>query len=157
MTAPPHAARARASAAPVCASRVECWPWHRCRQVKVSWQTRRSCRRRPLDYSDPTRHGFEAQLEPDSDGTERAVLTGGDALSSSEQRRAQAGGGWGVTEAVGSYETCTRGRKAGEVTRHRPHGGKRRRSSLPESRKGQWWCAAKWLRGGPFYRGEHQD
>jgi hypothetical protein len=50
-----------------------------------------------LDYSDPARQGFEAQLKLDSDGIERAVFTGGDALSSPEQRRVQDGGGWGAS------------------------------------------------------------
>jgi hypothetical protein len=146
MTARPHAARARAGVAPAHASRVERWPWRRYRWVKVAWHTRRSCRRRPLDYSDPARQGFKAQLKPDRDCIERAVLTSGDTLSSLEQRRVQAGGGCGgVTVAAGSSRTCTRGQKVGEATRHRPRGGKHRRSGLPESRRGQWWGTAKWL------------
>jgi hypothetical protein len=44
MTARQHAARARVGAAPTHASRVERWPWRRCRRAKVAWQTRRSCR-----------------------------------------------------------------------------------------------------------------
>jgi hypothetical protein len=80
------------------------------------------------------------------------MLTGGDALSSPEQRHAQANDGWGgITEVEGSSGTCTRGWKAGEVER----GG----DSLPVLRReamvGRDQMASRG--GGPFYRGEHRD
>jgi hypothetical protein len=118
---------------------MERWPWHCCQGAKVDQRSRRSCRQRPLEISGPARQGLEDQLKPDSDDNERAVLTGGDTLSSLEQRCTLAGGGWGgVTEAGRSSGTCTRGWKASEAARHRrrgetevEHGG----DGLPESRR----------------------
>jgi hypothetical protein len=115
----PCMAKAHAGTAPVCGLRVERWSWHGHRRAKVARQLRRSCRRRPLDYSNTAQQSVEAQLKPNSDGNERAVLTGGDALSSSEQRHALASSGWGgITELGRSSETYTRGRKVGEAVRH---------------------------------------
>jgi hypothetical protein len=78
-----HVARARAGRGTTAA------------RAKADRRSRRSCRQRPLYISDPARQGLEDQLEPDINGNERAVLTGGDALSSPKQRRTLAGGGWG--------------------------------------------------------------
>jgi hypothetical protein len=79
-------ARARAGAAPAHGSHMERGPWYSCQQVKVDRLSIRSYRRRPLDISDPAWQGFEDQLEQDSDGNERAVLTDGNAISSQELR-----------------------------------------------------------------------
>jgi hypothetical protein len=88
MTVCPRVASACTGAALARSSSVEHWPWHGYRGVKVARQTRRSCLRRPLVYNNLTRQGFDAQLEPDCDGIERAMLTGGNTLSSLEQRHA---------------------------------------------------------------------
>jgi hypothetical protein len=112
-------AKACTSATPTRGSRVERWLWRGCWLAKADRLSIRSCRWQPLDIIDPTREGFEDQLEPDSNDNERVVLTGGDALSSPEQRRALASGGWGgITEAGRSSGTCARGWEAGEAARH---------------------------------------
>jgi hypothetical protein len=56
----------------------------------------------------------------------------------------------GVTKVAGSSGTCTRGRKVGEATRHRPRGRKQRRSSLPESRRGSGGAWPNGFEGVPF-------